>query len=155
MSRNSFIVILIVGTVFIGICLKNIISSEYFLATSEEGIGVVKEIMQDIKYRHRGGMRASRAVPVQMPIITFKNPKDGKEYTFTAQEYEHSFPGRVGDSVYIHYKITGNTAEGVIAQAPGTSTFLSRNKINLICLAIGLIGTLTAFVRARRKTTSE
>lgn len=154
MSRNTFIVILIVGIAFIGICLKNIIGSEYFLATSEEGVGVVKEIIQDIKYRRRGGMRASRAVPVQTPVIAFTDQKNGKEYTFKAQEYDQNFPGRTGDTVSIHYKIKGTTAEGVISHALETSTFLSRNKMSLIYLAIGLIGTFIVFVRARRKTTS-
>ena len=112
---------------------------EYFLMTSKEGIGVVVELKQGRERISGGRRRASRIVPVEIPVISFVNPTDGRTYQFDAQGYRYQFPGTPGDSAYIHYKIKNGVAEGVISYAPGESTFFSRNKPYLIWLGLGLV----------------
>ncbi|MBK7885001.1 MAG: hypothetical protein IPJ81_15360 [Chitinophagaceae bacterium] len=149
-SRNNSIALLIVGLIVTGFCVANIIGPEYFLMTSKEGTGVVKEVKRETKKvrKRRGG---TRIVNIQIPVISFTNPKDEKEYLFEAQEYSNYFSGRPGDSLYIHYKIEDGIATGVIAYAPGESTFYSRNKTYFICSIIGLGLTMIGFTGIRKR----
>lgn len=149
-SRNNSIALLIVGLIVTGFCVTNIIGPEYFLMTSEAGTGVIEEVKNETK-RIRTGRSGTRIINIQIPVISFKNPKDGKEYIFEAQEYSNYFSGMPGDSAYIHYKIEDGIATGVIAYAPVESTFYSRNKTYFICSLIGVGLTMIGFVGIRKR----
>ena len=149
-SRNNSIALLIIGLIVTGFCVKNIIGPEYFLMTSEEGMGVIEEVKHETK-RVRTRRSGTRIVNIQIPVISFTNPKDGKEYLFEAQEYRNYFSGRTGDSTYIHYKIEDGIATGVISYAPGESTFYSRNKTYFICSLIGVGLAVIGFTGIKRR----
>lgn len=141
-TKNIFLIVVICVLV---ISVFQMTNSEYFWVTSKEGTGVLLEVRQATKYSYRGRVSSSsarKAVLVYYPIISFKNPENGKDYSFVAQEHRYRFEGSPGQSFAIRYKIKNDIAEGIIENSTAKRDFFSRNKIELIYIVVGgvLIG---------------